>query len=77
MYKVYDYGTPEYFKQEIEKASKKFELAIRGLVHMVNENPTIVLDLETMSEVVSDLNDMRRNYEDAVEWYQNKFSEEE
>lgn len=77
MYKLYDYGTQECFKQEIEKTSKKFELAIRGLVHMVNENPTIILDLETMSEVVSDLNDMRRNYEDAVEWYQNKFSEEE
>lgn len=77
MYKDTEYGTKERALQDIEHARKKFELAVRGLVHTICELSSVANDVEFLCEAIEDLNELSESYKYRVQEYNKRFGEDE
>ena len=65
MYKYYEYGTVEYYDQELTKATNNLRMAAKGFASLVKDDTPI----GKIDEYAETLHDAALNYETAFKDY--------
>lgn len=73
MYKYYEYGTVEYYDQELTKAINNLRMAAKGFASLVKDDTPI----DKIDQYAETLHDAALNYETAFKDWDKRVSHED
>ena len=73
MYKYYEYGTVEYYYQELTKAINNLRMAAKGFASLVKDN----MSIDKIDQYAETLHDAALSYETAFKDYDKLVSHED
>lgn len=73
MYKYYEYGTVEYYDQELTKAINNLRMAAKGFASLVKDD----IPIGKIDEYAETLHDAALNYETALKDWDKRASHED